>query len=139
MADVSWLVTPISLMNSARQGTISIEDSLCAEITRLLGLDQLLVEGHALVLLTKEPLIEVLGNGILQIVVDVVTQTEEVVVLVTASCTKVHTFYKNEPIESIKGFARHEMNIEEPCLHNIKPDTIHDTTIMGHSMMKRPL
>ncbi len=62
MADVSWLVTPISLMNSARQGTIRIEDSLCAEITRLLGLDQLLVEGHALVLLTKEPLIEVLGN-----------------------------------------------------------------------------
>lgn len=30
------------------------------------------------------------------------------------------------------------INNEEPCLHHIKPDTIHDTTIMGHSMMKRP-
>ena len=63
-----------------RHGIVGIEEGICEEIARLLGLDKLLVEGPALVLLAEEPLIEVLGHGILQIVVDVVTQTEEVVV-----------------------------------------------------------
>ena len=63
-----------------RHGIVGIEEGICEEIARLLGLDKLLVEGPALVLLAEEPVIEVLGHGILQIVVDVVTQTEEVVV-----------------------------------------------------------
>ena len=67
-------------LESERQRATGIEDGLCAEVTRLLSLDELLVKGLALVLLAEEPLIEVLGHGILQVVMDVVTQTEEVVV-----------------------------------------------------------
>ncbi len=66
-------------LESARQRTTGIEDGRCADVTRLFGLDKFLVKGPALVLLAEEPLIEVLGHGILQIVVDVVTQAEEVV------------------------------------------------------------
>ena len=68
-----------SFLESARQGAIVIEDGICTEVARLFGLDKILVKGLALVLLAEEPLVEVAGYGILQKVVDVVTQTEEVV------------------------------------------------------------
>ena len=68
------------LLESARQGATDIEDGICADITRLFGIDKLLVKSLTLVLLAEEPLVEVAGHGVLQIVVNVVTQTEEVVV-----------------------------------------------------------
>ena len=63
-------------LEPARQGTVLVDDGIRDDVARLLGLDEFLVEGPALVLLAEEPLVEVLGHGVFQIVVDVVPQTE---------------------------------------------------------------
>ena len=52
-------------LESERQGTADIEDGICAEVTRLLGLDKFFVKGLTLVFLAEEPLIEIRCHGIL--------------------------------------------------------------------------
>ena len=62
-------ILAVGFLEPARQGAIRIEDGRSTEVTRLFGLDKFLVKGLTLVLLAEEPLVEMAGHGILQIVV----------------------------------------------------------------------
>ena len=64
------------LFEAQRQGTVDVEDGCCAEVARLLGLDEFLVESLALVLLTFSPLFLIMRTHVLDEQVDQMLQDE---------------------------------------------------------------
>ena len=52
-------------LEASREWAAVVEHGCGADVSRLLGLDEFQVEGHALVLFAEKPLVEVAGHGIL--------------------------------------------------------------------------